>query len=108
MNENKINMELIQNNSNLDQERLAKLEKLIINGYAWNNKFKRDAIADELHLAYDQCKNEDLVEKNITASVAGRIILRRIMGKASFVILQDLSGKTQIYLQGTVLGMSCG
>ena len=94
---------LEETNSLLDLERLAKLDKLKAEGYAWTNDFKREHLANDLHVLYDNLLNEELIEKNITVKVAGRIMLRRVMGKASFVTLQDMSGKIQIYLQQSML-----
>lgn len=87
----------------LDAERLSKLERLTAAGYMWTNNFKREHLANNLHDLYDNFNNDALIEKNITVTVAGRIMLRRIMGKASFVTLQDMSGKMQIYLQQEIL-----
>jgi lysyl-tRNA synthetase, class II len=87
----------------VDNERLAKLEKLKLEGYAWPNNFKREHLAENLHDNYDNFTNEQLIEKNIIVTVAGRIMLKRVMGKASFVTLQDMSSKIQIYLQQEIL-----
>ena len=101
----KINIELKETNIDLDAdlERLAKLEKLKAAGFAWPNRFKREHLAEDLHGVYDQFTNEELIDKHISVKVAGRIMLRRLMGKASFISLQDMSGKIQIYLQQEIL-----
>lgn len=101
MTESKVDIE--QTTDNLDAERLAKLGKLRSAGYMWTNNFKRENLSYDLHTAYDNFTNEELVVKNIMVAVAGRVILRRIMGKASFITLQDMSGKIQIYLQQDML-----
>jgi lysyl-tRNA synthetase class 2 len=96
-------VENISNATDLDQERLAKLEKLFASGYKWTNNFKRQHLAADIHQQYDEYSNEDLLSKNISVQIAGRIMLKRVMGKASFLTLQDMSGKIQIYLQKETL-----
>ncbi len=92
-----------QTDLNVDPERLAKLNKLKNEGYNWPNNFKREHLADDLHELYGNFTNEELVGKNIQVKIAGRIMLRRIMGKAGFTTLQDMSGQIQIYLQQEIL-----
>ena len=48
---------------------------------------------------YSEFSKEELSEKNISVSVAGRIMLRRVMGKASFSTIQDMTGRIQLYLR---------
>ena len=48
---------------------------------------------------YSEFSKEELTEKNISVSVAGRIMLRRVMGKASFSTIQDMTGRIQLYLR---------
>jgi len=97
----KINIETNEHNIDLDAdvERLSKLEKLKAAGFAWPNNFKREFLAEDLHVNYGNLSNEELIKQDIKVTVAGRIMLRRLMGKASFITLQDMSGKIQIYLQ---------
>ena len=97
------NIENIGNLENIDADRLAKLENLINNGYAWPNNFKRKNLANILHQEYDNLTNEELTARNIIVKIAGRIMLKRHMGKASFITLQDMSGRMQIYLQQEIL-----
>ena len=101
MTENNIDLE--NTNIGLDQERLSKLEQLKSNGYMWTNNFKRENLSKDLHISYDNFTNEELAAKNLIVKVAGRIMLRRVMGKASFLTLQDMSGKIQVYLQQEIL-----
>lgn len=62
------------------------------------NDFRRDYISSKLHKKY-QCKsNEELNVLNVVVSVAGRIMARRIMGKATFITLRDGSGCIQLYV----------
>ncbi|HEY3488183.1 MAG TPA: lysine--tRNA ligase, partial [Gammaproteobacteria bacterium] len=80
-------------------QRRQKLNELRQQGNAFPNHFRRDALADELHTRYGALQNEQLESEKIRVSVAGRIMAKRVMGKASFVQLQDMSGRIQLYLQ---------
>lgn len=78
----------IETNEQIAQ-RKAKLNALRQKGQAYPNDFQRDALAAELH------QQSQLGYK---VKVAGRIMTRRLMGKASFVHLQDMSGRIQLYI----------
>ena len=78
--------------------RREKLNQLRQEGNAFPNTFRRDALAAELHAQYDEAEGETLKEQNIQVAVAGRIMLRRVMGKATFITVQDVSGKIQLYV----------
>ena len=80
-------------------ERREKLNKLREGGQAYPNNFKRDDIAADLHAAYGDKEREWFDENTITASVAGRMMLKRVMGKASFASIQDRSDRIQIYVK---------
>ena len=85
-------------------ERRAKLQQLRQRGIAYPNDFRRDVLAGQLHTAFDQ-KSAEWLEKNPHAvSVGGRIMLRRVMGKASFAQIQDRTGEIQLFLQQDALG----
>lgn len=77
------------------REKLAQLRK---QGIAFPNDFRRDAISLALHNQYDETPREQLETLNIEVSVAGRMMTQRIMGKASFVTLQDMGGTIQLYV----------
>lgn len=80
-------------------QRKAKLAALRKQGNAYPNDFKRDSLAAQIHQQFSD-KDPTSLESNPTAvKVAGRILLRRLMGKASFLQLQDMSGKIQIYVR---------
>jgi lysyl-tRNA synthetase, class II len=79
--------------------RQNKLTTLRKNGFDFPNHFRREHLAQDLNAAYAHCSKEELAEKKTLVSVAGRIVLRRIMGKASFFHLQDLSGRIQVYVK---------
>ena len=78
--------------------RKEKLSILREQGQAYPNDFQRKDLANDLHVQYDSYEKEPLEEEGKTVAVAGRIMTRRIMGKASFVTLQDMSGKIQLYV----------
>lgn len=79
-------------------QRKAKLDVLREQGNAYPNHFKRDALAADLHQQYHSLDTEVLEQKNIKVTIAGRIMLRRVMGKASFTHVQDMSGQIQLYV----------
>lgn len=86
------------------EQRHAKLKKLRDEGNAFPNDFRRDNLASELHNSYDQKTHDELEALQIKVKVAGRMMMRRLMGKASFANLQDMSGKIQLYLRKDDVG----
>ena len=79
------------------REKLAELRK---QGNAYPNDFRRDALAQKLLEQHGEKSKEELESASIKVKVAGRIMTRRLMGKASFCHIQDMSGRIQIYLRG--------
>lgn len=79
-------------------QRKAKLSALRDRGIAFPNDFRRDALAADLQATYGEVDGEKLKEEGIRVKIAGRMMTRRIMGKASFATLQDMSGQIQIYV----------
>ena len=88
----------LEENSQIELRR-QKLSKLRESGVAYKNDFKQKQFAAELHKAYEAFEKDDLAEKSIEVAIAGRIITRRLMGKASFVSMQDMTGRMQLYLR---------
>ena len=88
-----------QDENTLIAQRRAKLDMLREAGIAFPNDFRRNAIAGELHAEYDEQENEQLEATPIRVKVAGRLMAKRVMGKASFAQLQDMSGRIQLFLQ---------
>ena len=81
------------------EERRKKLDQLRDKGSAYGNTFKPQNSAKNLHEEFGQFSKEELVKKDIkNISIAGRIVLKRVMGKASFATLRDSSGDIQIYV----------
>ena len=73
-------------------------------GQAYPNDFRRDALAADLLAAHADTSAEALEAQPVPVRLAGRIMTRRLMGKASFVHLQDSSGRLQAYVQRDVIG----
>ena len=83
----------------LIEERRKKLKQLRDRGGAYSNSFKPQNNAFKLHEEYGEFSKEDLAEKDVKdISIAGRIVLKRVMGNASFATLRDGSGDIQIYV----------
>ena len=79
-------------------QRRAKLARLREQGMAFPNDFRRDVMAGELHARYGDQDEETLAAQPIRVRLAGRLMSRRIMGKASFAHLQDMSGRIQLHV----------
>lgn len=85
----------LNNELKVRKEKLAALRE---KGIAFPNDFRRQHTSAQLHQAYDDKSNDELTDLNIEVVVAGRMMMRRIMGKASFVSLQDVDGQIQLYV----------
>jgi lysyl-tRNA synthetase class 2 len=85
-------------------QRRSKLAALREAGNPYPNDFRRDAVADELHTRYDGKSEAELEQAQPSAAVAGRLMTRRVMGKASFAHVQDMSGRIQIYVRRQDVG----
>jgi len=92
-----------QDENNLFEVRKEKLNKLREEGKDYPNSFRRNELAKELITEYSDLDKEDLENKSISVKVAGRIMLRRLMGKASFTTIQDMSAQIQLYLREDTL-----
>lgn len=79
--------------------RKQKLVQLRQEGFQFPNQFRPEHQASDILDTYQSFSKESLAEKQVMVILAGRIVLRRIMGKASFVHIQDKSGRIQIYLR---------
>jgi len=94
-----------QDENRLIAERRAKLQALRASGApAFPNDFVPDARAGQLHARYGGQDKAALDAASTTVSVVGRMMLKRVMGKASFATVQDASGRIQIYLDRNSLG----
>lgn len=90
--------EIEQDEQELIRLRRAKLSALRENGIAFPTDFRRNVVAGEVLAEYGEKSKEELEENPLRVKVAGRIMTRRIMGKASFCHIQDMSGKIQLYV----------
>lgn len=80
-------------------QRRSHLQRIRENGIAYPNDFKRNALAAELHQQHDKDDKDELAARQIRVKLAGRMMSRRIMGKASFADLQDMSGRIQLFVK---------
>jgi lysyl-tRNA synthetase class 2 len=93
-----------QDENQIIAERRAKLARLREGGQAFPNDFRRKDLAADLHRSHGQKTKEQLEGEKPHAVVAGRMMLKRVMGKASFATLQDMSGQIQVYINNDVTG----
>ncbi|MFA5627825.1 MAG: lysine--tRNA ligase [Thiohalomonadaceae bacterium] len=93
-----------QDENKLIAERRAKLKALRERGIAFPNDFRRNATAGELHASYGEMDDAALATLNLRVSVAGRVMLKRIMGKVSFLQLKDMAGQIQLFVQRDAIG----
>lgn len=85
----------------LNNELKARKEKLVAlreQGIPFPNDFRRENVSDKLHAEFGEKTAEELEDLNVEVTIAGRMMTRRIMGKASFATLQDVGGRIQIYV----------
>ena len=87
-----------QDTNKIIEERRVKLKAIREQGIAFPNDFVRQHHAGDLSAQYGNTEREALTTQAVTATVAGRIMLKRVMGKASFATIQDTSGRIQIYV----------
>ena len=88
-----------RDDNKLMAERRRKLAALRERGIAYPNDVRRNALADELHETYGGHDGEHLVEENVEVAVAGRMMVKRVMGRNSFIKLQDRSGQIQVRVE---------
>ena len=85
-------------------ERRAKLSALRAQGIAYPNDFRRDALGADLLAAYAERDAAWLEANPVRVRVGGRMMFKRVMGKASFAKIADRSGAIQLFLQEDALG----
>jgi lysyl-tRNA synthetase class 2 len=79
-------------------ERREKLARLRAVGVAYPNDFSRTHLSSAIEAAHGSKSKEELEKEKIETTIAGRLMLKRVMGKASFGVLQDQAGRLQIYV----------
>jgi lysyl-tRNA synthetase class 2 len=94
----------VEEDNKLVEERREKLKALRAKGNAYPNDFRRRDLAGALHASFGGNTKEELQKTLPPAAVAGRMVLKRVMGKASFATLQDGSGRIQVYITGDLPG----
>ncbi len=93
-----------QDENQIITERRAKLTTLRKEGVAFPNDFERKNLAGDLHDAYGAMSHDELETAHISVAVAGRMMLKRVMGKASFATLNDMSGRIQLFINNSDTG----
>ncbi len=88
-----------QNENDLIAQRRQQLNDIRETGNAFSNDFRRDSLAADLVAKYEEKTKEELETDSVKVAIAGRMMSRRIMGKASFAHIQDMSGKIQLYVR---------
>ena len=94
----------MEEENKLVEERREKLRALRAQGIAFPNDFRRKDLASELHGKFGEKTKEELEPLKAETTVAGRMVLKRVMGKASFATLQDQSGRIQLYISNDATG----
>ncbi|MCG7533362.1 lysine--tRNA ligase [Psychrobium sp. MM17-31] len=102
-----------QNNVNNEEEvvdinelvaqRREKLNAMREAGAAFPNDFRRTDVSDDLHIKHGGKEKEALEEEAVEVAVAGRMMTRRIMGKAAFATIQDMGSRIQVYVARDLL-----
>ncbi|MCJ0824840.1 lysine--tRNA ligase [Luteimonas sp. 50] len=93
--------------NHLVAERRAKLAALRAQGIAFPNDFRRADLAGDLQQQYadaERWTGEALEGEGRRVALAGRLLAKRVMGKAAFAQVQDMTGRIQLFLQSTALG----
>jgi len=90
--------------NHLIAERRTKLKKLRERGGEFPNDFRRNALAGHLQTTHAAVDSESLEAQAQEVSIAGRLRAKRVMGKVSFIKLEDSSGAIQVFLQQQALG----
>jgi len=93
-----------QDENHIIAERREKLAAWRADGNAYPNDFQRQNTAAKLDELYADKNQEELEQTPVEVCVAGRIMLKRVMGKASFATIQDLSGRIQLYISRDAVG----
>ncbi|MDR3411978.1 MAG: lysine--tRNA ligase [Formivibrio sp.] len=94
----------VQDENQLIAERRTKLKAIREQGIAFPNDFKPNCQSADLHAKFDALESEELVGQAVEVAIAGRMMLKRVMGKASFATIQDASGQIQFYISRDAVG----
>jgi lysyl-tRNA synthetase class 2 len=98
------NKEQIVDTNQIIEERRRKLAALREKGNPFPNDFRRENLAGQIIADHNEKSKDDLESSPIKVTVAGRMVLKRVMGKASFATIQDMSDRIQLYLNNEGVG----
>ncbi len=87
-----------QDENQIFTERRHKLAEMRKAGIAFPNDFERKHLAGDLHAEFGDKTHDELEAAQVRVAVAGRMMLKRVMGKASFATVQDMSGRIQLFI----------
>jgi lysyl-tRNA synthetase class 2 len=93
-----------QDENQIFAERRNKLAEIRKAGIAFPNDFERKHLAGDLHAKFGEKTHDELEAEQVNVAVAGRMMLKRVMGKASFATVQDMSGKIQLFISNDNTG----
>ena len=96
--------EAAEDENHIIAERRAKLAKLRESGVAYPNDFVRTDLFGDLRAAYGDKTAEELEALAPEVSCSGRMMLKRVMGKASFATVRDFTGEMQYFVQKNEVG----
>lgn len=96
--------DVLTTENHLIAERRQKLVNIRQKRNPFPNDFKPNTYSDKLHALYGQLDKDELSAKNIIVKTAGRMMLKRVMGKASFAAIQDSNGRIQVYISKEKIG----
>ena len=94
----------LQDENQIIAERRHKLAELRRTGIAFPNDFERKHLAGDLHAEFGDKTHDELDAAQVHVAVAGRMMLKRVMGKASFATVQDMSGRIQLFISNNDTG----
>ena len=94
----------LQDENHVIAERREKLKAIREKGIAFPNDFKPEHFAAPLHAQFGEQENETLDTQAVVVKVAGRMMLKRVMGKASFATIQDKTGRVQLFISKDNIG----
>src|SRR3954466_4413335 len=92
----------MEEENKLIEERRDKLKALRSQGIAFPNDFRRKDFSRDLAAKFGERSKEELENEKPPATVAGRMVLKRVMGKASFATVQDGRGRVQIFVSNEI------
>ncbi|MGA7593580.1 MAG: lysine--tRNA ligase [Gallionella sp.] len=94
----------LQDENQIIAERRSKLNAIRQAGVAFPNDFARTHLAGDLHGEFGEMSHDELESLKVQVAVAGRMMLKRVMGKASFATIQDMSGRIQLFISNNDSG----